>query len=117
MTRIRDRFLKLLKNSPNEKFRSRIERVWYWGLDGKEEREQIVLTSGRGVVFCQIYQYGDDLYVGWDGHVNIGQWVEQAVATGIDRATRKPTVLKAVVSGTQQPSEYDVMDLSCTPLR
>ena len=71
------------------------------------------MTSGRGIVFCQIYQYGDDLYVGWDGHVNIGQWVEEAVVTGIDRATRKPIVLNAVVSGTQPASEYDVMDLSC----
>ena len=87
--------------------------MWYWGLDGKEEREQWVLTTNRAIVFCQIYRYGEDLYVGWDGHLNRGQWVEQSVGSGIDRASGDPLTIMRVVPGTQPTSEYDLSDLSC----
>src|SRR6267378_5872789 len=33
---LREQFLKLLESPPNDKFRSRVERIWHWGLDGKE---------------------------------------------------------------------------------
>ena len=71
------------------------------------------LTAGRAIVFCQIHQYGKDLYVGWDGHLNRGQWVEQTVASGIDKATHNPITISRVVPGTQPVTEYDLADLSC----
>ena len=108
----RERFVRAL-DTGLERYRFRPERVWYWGLDGKEEREQLVLTSGRGIVFCQIYQYGQDLYVGWDGHLNRGQWVEQTVASGIDKTSGNPMGISRVVPGSQPTTEYDLIDLSC----
>ena len=110
---VRDRFLEVLEKSPSTPCRYRVEQLWHWGLDGKEEREQIVVTSGRGIVFGQVYQYGDDLYVGWDGHLNRGQWAELAVASGIDKETGEPVRFMATVPGTLPNSEYDLMDLSC----
>jgi len=110
---VRDRFTHAMRDGLGPQCRFRPERLWYWGLEGKEEREQLVLTGGRGIVFCQIYQYGQDLYVGWDGHLNRGQWVEQTVASGIDRATGSPISISRVVPGTQPTSEYDLADLSC----
>jgi hypothetical protein len=107
------RFLALLKSPPTDKFRWQVEKVWYWGLDGKEEREQAVLNFGRGIVYCQIYQYGKDLYIGWDGHINYGQWVEKSIAKGIDKSTGKPTEIRFANPGTQHISEYDIIDLSC----
>ena len=107
------RFFELLKGFPTDKFQYHLEKVWYWGLDGKEEREQIVLTHGRGILFAQIYRYGRDLYVGWDGHLNSGQWVEQTLNKGIDRNTKLPTAITYVQAGTQNVNEYDVIDLSC----
>jgi hypothetical protein len=112
-TRFREQFLEQLKSRPTEGFRYAVEKVWYWGLDGKEEREQIVLSTGRAIVFCQIYQYGADLYAGWDGHVNYGQWVEQAIARGFDAQMSKPVSISTVVPGSQSISEYDLIDLSC----
>jgi len=109
----RRRFTALLNDPPIERFRWHQEKVWYWGLDGKEEREQLVLSAGRGLVFCQIYQYGTDLYIGWDGHLNQGQWAEVKAATGVDRATGKPITFMTTTPGTQQLSEYDLIDLSC----
>jgi hypothetical protein len=111
--RIYQQFMATLANSPGAGFNARVERIWYWGLDTKEEREQIVITFGRGIVFCQIHPYGDDLYVSWDGHLNKGTWVEQSVKTGIDRATNCLTEIRAVTPGSQGLSEYDVTDLSC----
>lgn len=110
---VRDRFERALQTGLVGHGRHCRERVWYWGLDGKEERDQYVLTAGRGIVFCQIYRYGQDLYVGWDGHLNRGQWVEQTVASGIDTATGNPTSISRVVPGTQPTTEYDLIDLSC----
>jgi hypothetical protein len=107
------RFTALLDDPPIERFRWHQEKVWYWGLDGKEEREQLVLSAGRGLVFCQIYQYGKDLYIGWDGHLNHGQWVEVKAAQGVDRGTGKPITFMTTTPGTQRPSEYDLIDLSC----
>lgn len=112
-TRFNDRFLQALKNPPTPKFHAHIETVWYWGLDGKEERDQIILTQGRAIVFVQVYRYGKDLYVGWDGHLNRGQWVEETIARGIDRSTSRPTAITCVSPGTQTVTEYDLIDLSC----
>lgn len=108
-----DRFMRALEDGLSDQCTYWPEHVWYWGLDGKEERQQIVLTSGRGMVFCQIYQYGRDLYIGWDGHLNRGQWVEQTVASGIDRDSGNPVHVSRVVPGTQPTTEYDLADLSC----
>lgn len=110
---VRDRLVRAFDEELNDRCRYHPERVWYWGLDGKEEREQLVLTSGRGIVYCQIYSYGRDLYVGWDGHLNRGQWVEQTLASGIDKLSGNPVGVNLVVPGTQEASEYDLADLSC----
>jgi hypothetical protein len=110
---IRERFLQALQGALADPARHHVERVWYWGLDGKEEREQFVLTTGRCVVFSQIYRYGKDLYIGWDGHLNRGQWTEERLAVGIDPGTGLPVIVNRLVPATQPNSEYDLMDLNC----
>jgi hypothetical protein len=111
--KLNERFFQTFRTPPTPKFHAHVETVWYWGLDGKEERDQIVLSQGRAIVFVQVYRYGKDLYVGWDGHLNRGQWVEKTIAKGIDRATGKLAAISCVVPGTQPLTEYDVIDLSC----
>ena len=37
---VRERFRKMLEAGLDSQRRFRVERHWYWGLDGKEEREQ-----------------------------------------------------------------------------
>jgi hypothetical protein len=86
------------------------EQIWYPGVDGKVEREQIVVRFQRGIGFVQIESYGDDLFVGWDTYVNAGTWVEQTLSRGVDRATGAYAVANRVIPGTLQPSEYDVHD-------
>ncbi len=110
---LRARFLAVLRDPPMAGLQSRIEAIWYWGLDSKVEREQIVLTFRRAILFCHIYEYGQELYVGWDAHLNHGQWVEKTVATGIHKASGELTLVNTVGSGWQQLSEYDVTDVNC----
>jgi hypothetical protein len=110
---LRERFLGALAASPIADSAHRVERIWYWGLDGTVEREQIVVTLRRGIVFCHIYPYDRELYVGWDAHLNAGQWVEKTVARGKSKDTGEYTTVKTVVSGVQRLTEYDLIDVSC----
>jgi hypothetical protein len=103
----------VFQQAPPPGLRSRLERIWYWGLEGTEEREQIVLTLGRAMCFVHVYRYGTELYVGWDGHLNRAQWVEKPVASGFDRTTRRLTEVRTVECGVQPLNEYDVTDLNC----
>lgn len=111
--RLLERFAKVLRHPPTKEFRARLERIWHWGLDGKEEREQLVLSLGRGMFFVQIYAYDKELYVGWDAHLNVGQWMEKVLGKGIDRQSGRLAVVNTVVPAVQKVSEYDVTDLSC----
>ncbi|MEP6690939.1 MAG: hypothetical protein ABJD07_07270 [Gemmatimonadaceae bacterium] len=106
------RFMEVLKHPPTDGFVSRVERVWSFGLDGKIEREQIVITLGRGILFCRIQPYDKELYIGWDAHLNSGQWTERTVQKGIDTQTERLTAVNTVVPGWQQLTQFDVTDVS-----
>ena len=86
------------------------EKIWYRGVDGKVEREQLVVTFRRAITFIHIYPDGNDLYVGWDAHVNGGTWIERRVGIGRDPATGAACQLNTIVAGWQTPNEYDVID-------
>jgi hypothetical protein len=107
---VRTEFLALLSGPPITGLRSWSEDVWYWGLDGPVEREQIILVLRRAWLFVQVYDYDNELYIGWDAHLNAGQWVEKTVQTGVHRATHKLTKVNQVVPGVQVLTEYDVID-------
>lgn len=110
---VRRRIISRFTGTRQQHFAHTTERIWYWGLEGKEEREQIVLRYGRALVFAHVYRYGDDLYVGWAAQLNVGQWVEKTLAKGVERSTGKRVELKSVENGSQQASEYDLIDLNC----
>jgi hypothetical protein len=86
------------------------EKTWYHGLDGKVEREQIVMIFRRAIAFVHIYPDGGDLYVGWVAHLNRGAWAEKLVGVGLDPATGAPCQLKTIEAGTQALNEYDLID-------
>lgn len=87
------------------------EDIWYWGVDGKEERKQIVIAFRRALAFVQLYAYHNDLFIGWDTHVNGGTWTEQSVVSGIDRETGLSVKANSITSGWHIPNEYDVTDV------
>jgi hypothetical protein len=89
------------------------ERIWYWGVDGTEEREQLVIRFRRALAFIHVYKYGSDLFVGWDAHVNCGTWVEHVAGQGYEKQSRELCVLHTIAAGWHVPNEYDVTDANC----
>jgi hypothetical protein len=89
------------------------EKIWYPGVDGTEEREQVVVTFRRAIGYIHIYSYGKDLYVGWDAHVNAGTWVEKQVAAGLEPQTGEYCRVNTIESGWHVPNEYDITDTNC----
>ena len=89
------------------------EKIWYAGVDGPEEREQLVVTFRRGIGFIHIYSYGKDLYVGWDAHVNAGTWKEKQIADGLEPQTREYCRVNTIESDWHIPNEYDITDANC----
>jgi hypothetical protein len=89
------------------------EHIWYWGVDGKEEREQLVVRFRRGIAFVHVYRYATDLFVGWDAHVNCGTWVEATSGSGYDKATRELCAVHTIEAGWHVPNEYDICDTNC----
>ncbi len=86
------------------------EDISYHGIDGRVERRQIVAQLGRAIVFVHVYSYGNDLYVGWDAHVNAGTWAQKSVGIGVDPESGRLTRALAVSSSWHSPNEYDVTD-------
>jgi hypothetical protein len=109
---LRDRLFKRLGEGFKLNIQSRLENISYVTPDGKQEREQFVLSQGRGIVFCHVYPYGDDLYIGWDAHLNYGQWVESTLATGYDSTLQAPIAINTVTPGVARVTEYDLIDVN-----
>jgi hypothetical protein len=64
-------------------------------LDGIVELDQVTVSLRRALLFRQIYGYGDELYVGWDAHLNTSQWVEKRLRTGRHKETGELTEVKS----------------------
>lgn len=107
---LREALLRRVNESPLTGVRAEVECPWLWGLDGIVEREQIAITFGRSLLFCQLYGYDDELYVGWTAHLNSGKWMEKQAATGLHLTTGEPVRVMELVAGTQFLSEYDRND-------
>lgn len=109
---VRTELLKRLSSSSEREIFVAPEQIWYAGVDGKVEREQIVIRFRRAIGFVQIESYGEDLFVGWDTYVNSGTWIEETLSRGIDRVTGAYVAANRVVPGTQRPTEYDINDVN-----
>ncbi len=91
----------------------REEQVAFVGVDGKQERDQLVLRLGRSLLFCHIYAYGSDLFVGWDAYANLGEWSESQIAAGYDWRRRAKVVIYGLQTALYRLTEYDLIDLDC----
>jgi hypothetical protein len=110
---IRESMIQEMRRSKEEAFHVEDEHVWALGVDGKEEREQLVVRLRRGIAFVHLYEYASDLYIGWDGNVNAGTWVEKDVGQGIDPQTGAFARICSIQAGWHVPTEYDITDTNC----
>ena len=89
------------------------ERIWHWGLDGKEERQQTVVSFRSALAFLHFTAYGSDLYVAWDAHINRGTWTEKPVGRGTSVETGALCEVHTIAPAQRTISEYDVSDANC----
>jgi hypothetical protein len=89
------------------------ERIWHWGVDGKEERQQTVVSFRSALAFLHFYEYGNDLYVAWDAHINRGVWTEKRMGRGTSATTGALCEVHTIASAQRAANEYDVSDGNC----
>lgn len=88
----------------------RRENIWYEGVTGKVERQQLTASLRRAIVFVRIYQYGPDLFVGWDAHVNLNSWKDKAIEKGHRASDGLRVHLVGVATEYRPVNEYDLTD-------
>lgn len=107
---VRQAIVSELQRAAADGFTVDTENIWHWGVDGKEERQQIVVRFRRGIAFVHVYAYGNDLFVGWDAHVNCGDWTEKTTGQGYDTVTKALCEVHSIEAGWHVPNEYDLVD-------
>ncbi|WP_347140449.1 hypothetical protein [Paracoccus sp. SSK6] len=106
----RESLLERLRSTCPEEAVIGLETVDYRVLDDLIAREQIVVRFRRAVVFCHVYGYGEDLYVGWDAHLDCGDWKEIDVSQGYSPVHGVKARLTTVQSGITLPTNYQLAD-------
>ena len=87
-----------------------VERIGYWGVDSRVERDQLVIRYRHALGFVHLVAYGENLYVAWESHINAAAWAEETLAQGVDKSTGLVVHANRVVSGYKKLNEYDVAD-------
>ncbi len=108
---VRSRLFKAVCLRPIDRMRSSQETYAYFGADGYVEREQLVLRLGQALVHMHVYDFQDELFVGWDANLNLVRWVETAPqSTRIEHGMLNQFC--SLEAGWHQINEYDVVDLN-----
>jgi len=110
---VRDAVVAELKSNADASWSVAEERIWHWGLDGKEERQQTVVSFRSALAFLHFTAYGSDLYVAWDAHINRGTWTEKPVGRGTSVETGALCEVHTIAPAQRTISEYDVSDANC----
>jgi hypothetical protein len=111
---VHDAVVAELKQNADASWSIADERIWYWGVDGKEERQQTVVSFRSALAFVHFNAYGDDLYVAWDAHINRGTWTEKPVGRGTSAETGALCEVHTIAPAHRTVvSEYDVSDANC----
>jgi hypothetical protein len=110
---VRDAVVAELKSNADASWSVAEERIWHWGLDGKEERQQTVVSFRSALAFLHFTAYGGDLYVAWDAHINRGTWTEKPVGRGTSVETGALCEVHTIAPAQRPISEYDVSDANC----
>jgi hypothetical protein len=92
---------------------AQVETFWYASVDGYHAREQLVFRLRRAEVYVQVVPYGDDLYIGWDAHLNRATWDEVRLHAGpsLDGSS-DVTALNSVTRGKVAFGSHDVADVN-----
>lgn len=88
------------------------ETIAHAGSNGLERRKQVVFKVRRAEVFAHVQAYGNDLYVGWDAHLNRAYWKEVPMHEGRESMGERHARLSTVVVDHLRFTEYDLADVN-----
>lgn len=108
----RERLAQELGRSGRDGVEIVVEPIGHRAQDELAERMQIVIRHRRALVFCHLYDYGGDLYIGWDAHLNFGDWQEEQLSEGQSRRDGRRVRATTVKSGYTVPTAYQFADLN-----
>jgi hypothetical protein len=76
---------------------------------GTEERERLVLSTGKATLHVHVYPFARDAFVGWTNHLNRQQWKEGQV---VSRAVRdkRAVQFETLAVGNESLTEFDLID-------
>jgi hypothetical protein len=104
--RITDR---LLEGSADG-FSPRLENFAHRTANGADERERLVVTHGQGQVHIHVHPVADDLFIGWQAHLNWAKWSETGPVANRDAGTHG-VAYRDLKPSWYYPSEFDLIDL------
>ena len=91
-------------------FSARQEVFGHRTANGYEERERLVVSRGQAHVHVHIHAVGEDLFVGWQAHLNWARWSETTPVTRKDFGTYG-VAYRDLRPSWHYPGEFDLIDL------
>ncbi len=76
---------------------------------GFEERERLVLAKGQATLHVHVYPFADDVFVGWDSHLNWHRWAEGDTISSTVQGKRS-VEYKGLQVGVHVPTEFDLIE-------
>jgi hypothetical protein len=88
-----------------------VESYTHRTTNGYEERERLVVSREQGMVHVHIYQFGHDLFVGWQAFLNWAQWDETKPVT-VKIREGQAIEFRELRPSAYIPNQFDLIDLS-----
>ncbi len=76
---------------------------------GFEERERLVLAKGQATLHVHVYPFADDVFVGWDSHLNWHRWAEGDTISSTVQG-KCSVEYKGLQVGVHVPTEFDLIE-------
>jgi hypothetical protein len=100
----------LLETSPSG-FSPRLEIFGHRTANGYDERERIAVSHRQGQVHIHVYPVADDLFIGWQAHLNWAKWGETAPVANRDTGIHG-IAYRDLKPSWYYPSDFDLIDLN-----
>jgi hypothetical protein len=108
---VKRRLIASVTNDISPGVHAKIETYTQVMPNGYEQRERLVAFKDQGMVHVHIYQFGDDIFLGWHAYLNWSQWSETVPITTAVRSNVK-VEYRGLTPSLYIPNQFDLIDLA-----
>jgi hypothetical protein len=108
---VRRRIIRAIVDDAELGVKAQLETYTHRSPNGYEQRERLVLDKDQGMVHVHIYQFGNDIFVGWHAYLNWAQWGETNPVSKKIR-DRQEVEFRDLRPSVYIPNQFDLIDLS-----